>query len=202
MLLILDPIAGAINTALESDSANKRYLAELGSVSLLVESTLPNAGVLISITNGIVALTNPSKLDSSQDIAIRGKSLNLLRLATGSMDNPAALRKAEIHVEGDVALLLEISQVMNKIEIDWEALFAERIGDTPAVLLSRLAVQAKSTAQSFVASQSEALQSKLQEPNTFVPARGEFAEFKSRLRELQYRVDRFEATLKSAQKNT
>lgn len=197
MLSFFEPISTAINAALESDAANRRYLAELGSVSLIVESTLPTAEVLATISEGIVTLSPTTELESDPSITIRGKSLNLLKLASGALDNPAALRKADIHVEGDVALLLEIAQVMSKIEIDWEGLLAERIGDTPAVLLGRIAAQVKSTAQSFVASQSEALHSKLQEPNTFLPSRGEFTEFKTRLRELQYRVDRFEATLKS-----
>lgn len=195
-------LSAKINEALASDPANQRYLESLGEICIKVESELPPINMSVSISGGQVSLSQSSFEEQRNDILIRGKTLDLAKLLFTPVDNPASLRKANIRVEGDVALLLELSQIVNKIEINWEALFADKIGETPAVIASRGIAHAKKASKQFLDAKTTVLETWLTGSDSPVATRAEYDQMKSRLRELQYKVDRVGALLQKQSANS
>lgn len=206
MLGSMTLISSAINKAVSSDPANRDYLRSLGDICLLIHSESPEFSIYVKINDGLISLHSKiSDDDNSEDtqecnLRIRATALNLVKLLLTPADNAAALREANVHVEGDVALLLELSQVIKQVAIDWEALLADHIGDYPAVLLSRGAKRAKTETSKAFSAQKAFMEDWLQRPDAPVPNRTEYETLKNSLRDLNYRLDRLDATF--AQRTT
>ena len=197
-------LSSAVNEAISSDPANRDHLRSLGEICLLVQSQAPDLSAYVQIDDGVVSLhrrlVDDNDLDDTpkHDLRISATALSLAKLVLNPADNAAALRDANVHVEGDVALLLELSQVIKKIDIDWEALLAEKIGDSAAVLFSRGVKKAKDATSSTFKTQKQSIEEWLQKPGAPVPTRTEYEELKAKLRDLNYRLDRLDATLEQS----
>lgn len=197
----LSLLSSAINEAIASDAANRRYLSSLGNICLHIVSESPQISLCANIEDGEVRLSSLNTGfgdDSPGDIVIQGTALNLAKLILSPVNNAAALRSANVRVEGDVALLLELTQISEKIEIDWEALLAEKLGDTPAVIFSRGFSATKETSAALLEAQQKRLESWLKQPNSPLPTREEYDQMKSSLRQLQYRLDRLDVRLRES----
>lgn len=201
-------ISSAVNKAIESDPANRDYLRSLGNIRILLQSETPEFLIYLNMQDGLIKLEGFPKEDETpleqapSDLRIKATALSLVKLLISPAENAAALRDANVHVEGDVALLLELSQVIKKIDIDWEALLAERLGDSAAVLISRATKHAKTTTSSVFETQKESIEQWLQQPDAPVPNRVEYQQLKDKLRELNYRLDRLDAKLEQFSTNS
>lgn len=197
-------LSSAVNEAISSDPANRDHFRSLGNICLLVQSQAPDLSAYVQIDDGIVSLhrrlADDNDLDDTpkHDLRISATALSLAKLVLNPADNAAALRDANVHVEGDVALLLELSQVIKKIDVDWEALLAEKIGDSAAVLFSRGVKKAKDTTSSTFETQKKSIEEWLRKPGAPVPTRTEYEELKTKLRDLNYRLDRLDAALEQS----
>ena len=105
------------------------------------------------------------------------------------------MRELGIEVSGDVGLLLEISQLANRIEIDWEYLLSEKLGETPAILISRAARTAQSQATKTGSDIHRFIGKQLAEQSN-LPTKTEFEKARSQIRDLGYRLDRLELAMK------
>ena len=196
----------ALREALASDPANKNYLAALGSVFVQVDIVSPSFQLHIHIDDGEVTLhkaipTNsdvnldaatPDSTAPQPDINVHGKSTDLVKLLLSPAQDAAALRGANIRIDGDVALLLDLTQTLDKIEIDWVALLADTLGETPAVVLSNIAAQGKETLSTAKEKGEDWLESLLSKPDALVISKEQNDALKSQLRELNYRLDRLD----------
>ena len=206
---ISEKINLAIEDMLASDPANQSYLQNLEGLTLRVNCTLPPIVFLIEYQDGAlnlhrVASAYPSeepnqKTVQESDLQISGTAFNLLRLATLPLDNASALRSANLSVDGDIGLLLELSRVAKMIDIDWEALLAEKMGETPAVILSRTFGSGLRAARKVRDNLSFKLAEKMKTDNSPLPNKAELNGLKKQLRELNYRLDRLEATASEKQ---
>ena len=201
MLAAYKMVSDAVNEALASDSANKGYLESLVEVQIEVHAETPDAQLVIQIENGVVEFQKTAESEKT-DISISGKAINIAKLLLKPDENISELRRSGIHIEGDVTLLLELARIGKKLDIDWEALLSERIGETPAVIISRGLNQAKTISRDLLEQQKTALEGFLQNENSFVPTRSEFEIMTSRLRDLHYRLDRLEANLRQSAAKT
>lgn len=188
----------AIAKLLESDPANSAYLSNLDGSHIKIHSQLPEIKMLVCIESGELQIR---QFEESIDIAlsVSGTALNLIRLLTTPLENASNLSQSGVEVSGDVGLLLELSRLSEKIEIDWEALLAEQISETPAVILSRTINTGLSEAKKLQADLSEKLKQEFKKQSS-LPDKTELEELKTRLRELNYRLDRLEAIRNKEQK--
>lgn len=193
-------INSALCIALESDPANKRFLEKLNGARIRVSCTSPTLHLLVKVEHSEIALNKISFSDLSVEsepanLTISGTAINLTKLLTTPMDNAASLSDVNVSVIGDVGLLLQLSQVAKTIEIDWELLLAERIGETPTVLFSRAIRIGFSEAKKLQLSLSENFREKMQSEESPIPNKGNLDKAKNELRDLGYRLDRLEAKL-------
>lgn len=186
----------AIAALLASDPANHQQVAKLSGSQILIQCTEPSFDCLLLFGDESIELTALGEDNDNRepDLELSGTALRLMRLATAPIDQASALRESSISVKGDIGLLLQLSQIAKMIEIDWEWLLAEKIGEAPAVVLSRLIQSGFQHAQRAKADLSQALTEKFQSEHSPLPTQGELETLKRQLRDLNYRLDRLEAT--------
>ncbi|HEX7028361.1 MAG TPA: SCP2 sterol-binding domain-containing protein [Gammaproteobacteria bacterium] len=128
------------------------------------------------------------------DVTVRGAPLALLKLMAAG--NPAALlQRGEVTMQGDVDLGRKFKAVLGELDIDWEELLAQRIGDIAAHKLGNLTRDflgwRRHAHASFAASLGEFLQEEVQH----TPARIEVENFMADVDDLREATDRLEARI-------
>ncbi len=133
------------------------------------------------------------------DVMIRGAPLALVKLA--AMDDPTPLLQAgEIEIQGDVALGKKFKHILSALDIDWEGVFAEYVGDIPAhssgQIVRKLLNWKKRSADSLTATFSEYLQ----EESRDLPTRIEVENFMDEVDTLREHADRLQARIENLEK--
>lgn len=187
-------INDAITELLASDPANASFLEALNDTSIAVDVSNPELTLFFRFTQNQFQLQTLQEDDQPQ-LRIKGKALNLAKLLKTPIDSAAKLRELGIEVSGDVGLLLEISQLASRIEIDWEYLLSEKLGETPAVLISRTAKTAQTQASRARADAQRLIRAQLSKHSN-LPTNAEMEIARREIRELGYRLDRLELAAK------
>ncbi|ASP37603.1 hypothetical protein CHH28_02470 [Bacterioplanes sanyensis] len=120
----LVPAEHAINTLLRHDPATLASLAPLqGQLIALHIAELP-------ITVGIRLFDHGITLSPVADMAnasLHGRLTDFIQLAS-SNDKANALIRSDIDLGGDTELVLALSRIANRLDIDWEALISPMTG--------------------------------------------------------------------------
>ena len=181
-----------INSALQYDPATQRRIAELEGKLLLVESTVPPFSLAIEATGSGIMLH--SNWQDSADTKVSGPLLAMLELAA-SNEEQFSFAGTGISVNGDLEFLININNLMQKLDVDWEDALASIIGDIPAHLLAdRLrsgAVMAKQAATRARTAAVEITQEELRAS----PTLREFEQFSQEVRQLSNEAERAAAKL-------
>lgn len=189
-----DIASKAINKALDSDTGNKNYLRSLGDILLTISTKEPVMHFLVHISDGSVDVNKVSDLEELQsDIKITGTSTQLLKLLFQPAASASELQDSGIRIDGDIGLLIKLTQISGQIEFDWEALLADQVGEPVAVVAGKGFRHLRTASKSLADQQKTFVRNRLSQPNDLVPTREEFNAFKSNVRDLNYRLDRLEA---------
>ena len=194
----------ALEKMLASDPANKNFIAPLAGIRIKVDCLQPVFNLAIEIQDEQITLVKveQSEEDASEnyDLQLSGTAINLLKLLTSPIDSARGLRNSGVSLNGDAGLLLELSQAAKMIEIDWQLLLSEHMGETAAVLFSRALSSGLQEVRKFQAFLSEKALEKIQSENSPLPNKTELGALKTQLRDLNYRLDRLEALASNAKK--
>lgn len=126
------------------------------------------------------------------DVTVRGAPLALLKLVTA--DDPAAsIQSGDVTMAGDVNLGRRFKSVLGELDIDWEELLAQRIGDIAAHKLGNLARGFLGWRRNAHASVAANVGEYLQEEARHTPARIEIENFMNDVDALREAADRLEA---------
>ena len=184
----------AVQRALDTDPANAYYLGQLNGCRIKVHSTLPSASLDVQIRDSEVSLSLNEEHDQADyDLQINGTAISLVKLAASPPENTSNLRESGIKVSGDAGLLLDLARLSRSIEIDWERLMIDQIGDVPGILLGRGLNLAASQARRAKESLVRQVDQKLDDDREHVVKRDQLQVLKKQLRELNYRIDRLQA---------
>lgn len=189
----------AIAELLASDPANSRYLASLNNTAIAVETANPSLQIFVVFSQNQIQL-QPLRTEDLPQLRIKGNALNMAKLLNTPIDSASKLRELGIEVSGDVGLLLEMSQLANRIEIDWEYLLGEKLGEVPAVLISRTARIAQAQAVKARDDINRLIRKQLTEQSN-LPTKSELENTRREIRELGYRLDRLELAVKKQRGN-
>ncbi len=125
-----------INTAgqrlLEQDPQNHDKLEKLAGKAIAFEIKKLDKTLYFSPTTEAlnVGLQAPEIID----VTIRPKPSTLLKIARDGIDN-AELSSGELEIDGDAITGQRFAKLLSELDIDWEELFAQQIGDVSARLL-------------------------------------------------------------------
>lgn len=134
----LSVLQGLINRALTLDPKAMQRLQKLDGKSLRIQCHEPGADVVIHIANEAINLSPSADfLDSQTDdkksvsCHLEGE-LSAYGKLLAANDKAAALINADLRLQGDSSLLIELEQILSQTELDWEFHLAKLIGDLPA----------------------------------------------------------------------
>lgn len=77
------------------------------------------------------------------DVTLKAKPSTLLKIARDGMEE-AKLESGELEIEGDAITGQRFASLINQLDIDWEELISQKIGDAPARLLFDIFDKARS----------------------------------------------------------
>lgn len=121
----------AINLALSMDPSSQKRLKPLEGCILQIYFTAAKRSIFFKAEKGNVVLLGNH---DSPSVVLSGKMIAFVKLAYLS-DKQQLFRDKEIELAGDAVRAQQIQHFMANINIDWEALLAEVIGDVPAHVL-------------------------------------------------------------------
>lgn len=116
-------LESAANKALQYDPATRQRLAQLQSQSLAVEITELSLKLCVHFESDGLRL---SAFSDNPTTKLRGSLPGLLKLAVVERSTPA---EAKIEITGDSGLLIEVKAILADLELDWEEILVEGLGD-------------------------------------------------------------------------
>ncbi|MEZ0155980.1 MAG: SCP2 domain-containing protein [Candidatus Reddybacter sp.] len=129
--LACESISKVLNRALEYDPQTPQKLSAVAGKSLLIESTAPRFTVSLLFTDSQLIIM-PSD-ECSAPAMLSGTAPALIRLLlAGDIE---AAEKCQVDVNDEDSLIPTLLTLSREIDIDWEALLAERTGDVAAHLV-------------------------------------------------------------------
>ena len=129
--LACENIGKVLNRALEYDPQTLQKLSKVAGKSLLIESTAPRFTVSLLFTDTQLIIM-PSD-ECSAPSMLSGTAPALIRLLlAGDIE---AAEKCQVDVSDDDTLIPTLLSLSREINVDWEALLAERTGDVAAHLV-------------------------------------------------------------------
>lgn len=118
---------------LQDDPATKAKLAKLsGKVIAFHLKKVNQTFHFLPSEKGLeIAQDAPEKVD----VTIRAKPSTILKIARDGMDD-ADLDAGELEIDGDAITGQRFAALLNELNIDWEELLSQRIGDVPAHIVA------------------------------------------------------------------
>ena len=135
----LQALSLLINQALSLDNQSQQRLLALSEQCLRLECTKPAVDVHIRIdSQGKIQLSETD--ETPVNAHLRGPLSSFMQLFADD-DKASAMINSGLQLKGNSQLLLELAEVLQSIDLDWEYHLAQVIGDLPAHALGRISRQ-------------------------------------------------------------
>lgn len=123
----------AVNRVLSLDSTAQARLAPLAGKVIAVVCTMPAMTVyVIPLETGIQLA---KEWHAPADCTLSAPANLLLKLAT-SADKSAVLHHPDVNLDGNSAVLMELADILQGLELDWEYEVSRWLGPLPTALIS------------------------------------------------------------------
>ena len=204
-MLISGLLAGVehgINRMLQMDSTALPRLDRLTGKVIAVECT--NPGFHLYILPSDEGLMLAANWEGGADVTLRAPVASLMRLAL-SKDKTSVLHSPEVELDGESAVLLELTGVLQDLDLDWEYELQRWLGPVATTLIGgHLRNSARWTRDSVASLNLNLAEYLAEESRTLVgkrEAEARFAELdqtKQDLERLEARFERLAQSLKSS----
>ncbi len=190
--MLLPLLELACNQALEYDAESLQKVAALQGKTIALEIRGFNQVFYVHPQrDGIEVATSAA---TSPSVTLAATPAALLKIARSGMDN-ADLEPGELEINGDPIVAQRFANIASGLDIDWEGLAAEHMGEVPAAIFQRGAV----TAQTFVQEGRKVIKAQINTALTdefeVVADAQEVDHFLEEVDDLRAAVDRLEARL-------
>ncbi len=197
---ILSKVSGILNTVISLDPDFIEHLQKLhGSTVRVVVLGLDLQFDCVVAQTGITV--RQSGIDDRCQVELSGPPLSLLRLLWSDNQLQSSLT-GDVQIKGDAQLARQLAEVIRKLDIDWEGVLAEKIGNIPAhqtgEWLRSILQWRKHLHDSWQAAGSEFLR----EESRLLPTRIETEHFMDEVDSLHEAVQRLEARLHALHSQT
>ena len=135
--LIAEQLEQVANRALHYAPLTRLQLRKLEGKSFGIELQRPPLSLLVSVTRK--GLLFQSHWDGNADAGVRGPALALLKQLRRGNNQPELLASDGIDLTGDPVLAQQFIKVLNVLDIDFEGILGDLIGDVAAHQLSEFA---------------------------------------------------------------
>jgi len=132
-------IERAINAALTTDPGAQKHLRRLKDCVFEVHVSSAKQSFLFgvksndqkgSLNHQVVVLSSQQTIS----VQLKGSALSLLKLAF-YQDKNTLFKNQEVQINGDAVRIQQIQAFMHSLNLDWEGLLANFVGDVPAHFL-------------------------------------------------------------------
>ncbi|MFT5574439.1 MAG: ubiquinone biosynthesis protein UbiJ [Cryomorphaceae bacterium] len=195
--MLLNILELAINGALEFDPRAHRDLVKLHGKTMTLEiKPIPQRISISPMPHGL-EFSNES---DSTDVTLSATISALVKIGRDGLDD-AELKSGELEINGDAIVGQRFAQILAQLNIDWEGLLAQHIGETPAVLISDGFGRAKEMAQESKSMFSKHLSNLLTNEMGLVAAKSDIEVFLDDVDTLRADADRLQARIQRIQKS-
>ncbi|HED32878.1 MAG TPA: Sterol-binding domain protein [Gammaproteobacteria bacterium] len=183
-------LESALNRYISLDpDALSRFSAIEGKVIAIEIQGLNQTISLFPSADGVMVL---SDFDAEADATISATPVALAKLGLSS-DTKDLLFSGEVSVTGDVGLANQFNRLLSQLDIDWEELLAQHIGDIAAHKFTNVLKDVGGWMTRSKHSFSMDAGEYLQEEARLSPSNAELRQFVNRVDELRESVDRLAA---------
>lgn len=119
-----------INKALDYDPATQDAIDRLDGKVVRIESILPAFDLFVVHAGRQILLH--SHWENAPDTTLSGTLPALIRMAAEGGGDRLSLANSGVHTRGDEDVLRQLSSLLKHLDIDWEGLLANVVGDIPA----------------------------------------------------------------------
>lgn len=194
--MLLDLLELASNKTLEHDPNTQARLVKLqGKTMTLHVKSLEQS---LSITPHPEGLEFSHDVPEQVDVTLSATLGALIKISRDGMED-AELEAGELEIQGDPIIGQRFAQIIADLNIDWESLLAEQIGDAPAKLISVSAVQAREFAKESQSQVKSMLSRLLTDDLELVAEKSDVEPFLDDVDELRADADRLMARIKRLQ---
>jgi ubiquinone biosynthesis accessory factor UbiJ len=187
-MLLTAALAGAeklINKALVYDPGTRIGLQKLQGQILAVHITTPN--VQFFVTPDDEGLRLMAQWEGDVDTRISGSLLALTKIASQDIHN---LKDSGVNVMGKTSLLADLQQLLKNVDIDWEEILTQFLGDIVGHQAAQL-IRGKLDWASARANSGQRLTREfLTEELKTIPGKNELNDFYHQVDDLRLAVDR------------
>lgn len=138
--MLLDLLELASNKALEHDPSTLERLVKLEGKTMTLN--IKSIGQSLSVTPYQEGLEFTHDAPEKVDVTLSATVGAMIKISRDGMEN-AELEPGELEIAGDPIVGQRFAQVISELDIDWEALLAEKIGESPAKTIRFAASQAR-----------------------------------------------------------
>ncbi len=141
--MLLDLLELASNKTLEHGPQTRARLLKLQGKTMTLN--IKSIGQSLSVTPHPEGLEFSQRVPEHVDVTLSVTIGAMIKISRDGLDN-AELEPGELEIVGDPIVGQRFAQVISDLDIDWQGLLAEHIGESPARAVSFAAGQAKSFA--------------------------------------------------------
>jgi len=190
MLFSLLELAG--NKALEHDQASLVRLEKLQGKTMTLH--IKNLDQSITVTPRAEGLELSGDAPDTVDVTLSTTLAAMVKISRDGLEN-AELESGELEMSGDPIVGQRFAQVMADLNIDWEGMLAEQIGEAPARAASMVATQAKEFAQESRGKLHDFINNLVKDDFQIVADEADVTAFLDKVDNLRADVDRLSAKL-------
>ncbi len=190
--MLLELLELASNKTLEHDPQTVERLKRLQGKTMTL--TIKSLGQSISVTPFPEGLEFSHEAPDQVDVTLSATLGAMVKISRDGMDN-ADLEPGELEIAGDPIVGQRFAAVISQLNINWEALLAEQIGESPAKVVTYAAGQAKEFADESRSKFKEFVSTLIKEDMQLVADKQEVENYLDSVDMIRADVDRLGARL-------
>jgi len=190
--MLLDLLELASNKTLEHDPETVERLKRLQGKTMTLN--IKSIGQSISVTPFPEGLEFSHDAPDQVDVTLSATLGAMIKISRDGMDN-AELEPGELEIAGDPIVGQRFAAVISQLNINWEALLAEQIGESPAKVVTYAAGQAKEFADESRNKFKEFISALIKEDMQLVADKQEVEDYLDSVDTIRADVDRLSARL-------
>ena len=183
----------ASNKTLEHDPQTRARLVKLQGKTMALY--IKSVDQSLAITSRPEGLEFSRQIPDNVDVTLKATVGAMLKIARDGMEE-AELEPGQLEIIGDPIVGQRFAMVISELDVDWQSLLAEQIGDGPANVVTTAAVQAKEFAQTSKTQFKDWVNDFIKNDLDIVVDKQEVDAFLDDVDTLRADVDRFEAKMK------
>lgn len=184
VLPLTNAIESAFNRYLSLDPEAQSHLRPL--LGKVVQVSVSGSGIQLIFVFNEQRVEVCNDFGAEADVIISGAPVSLAAVASGRI----GLMQSGIAIEGEVDTASRFSQLLARIDVDWEEHISAVAGDTPAHLAGRLKKDATGWFRQFQTSMERNVADYLRDETRHLPHQWEMDEFIEQVDTVRDRVDR------------